>query len=257
MIKIRGSSSAFQWGQLVHTRYASGCHRNILLQSQDVRDGSIDPKHIKRGALNEELYEQYLQQQNIPYVREEPVSEPIHGYDDTFFVGRLDFRVSVGLEKRIDELKSTESSNVLLEIIKKGKYKPENLAQLVSYMIASRAVIGRLIYTYYKVEKNTQVYSKASERTFCVVIQDNGSIEVDNVKTLFHVEDQLNHRQTAAHCINDMVVWARPYKAHDYDGPCKGCVFSGICNKYDAGMTLSTEQFIEDGRQALSKGRNK
>ena len=92
MKKVRGSSSAFMWGDLVLTKYASGCLRNILLQANGVRE-EIDPKHLQRGTLNEERYELELKQARMAYIREEPVSERIDGFDDTYFVGRLDFRV--------------------------------------------------------------------------------------------------------------------------------------------------------------------
>lgn len=253
MKKVRGSQSAFQVGDLVFTKYSSGCLRSILLADNGIRE-SIDTKHQERGALNEEVYEDGLKRSGVPYDREKPVSEPIGGFDDTNFVGRLDYLLhSTPTDARkIVELKSTESSTVLKAVIKDGKYNHGNLAQLISYMVSERCTKGELIYTYYKPKNKAKVYVKTSERVFEVVITPVGDILVDGEKSGLTVYDQLHHRQMAAKCINDKQVWARPYQAGGYDSPCKYCVFAKVCDWYDAGMIETTEVFIDQARTHLN-----
>ncbi len=240
--KVRGSSSAFMLGDKVVTRYSSGCLRHILLQSHGLRD-TLDPKHIERGALNEERFLQRLT--NDPtylgttgkFDREKVLTSPINGFDDTFFAGRCDYYLYdlPGTPTRlVEELKSTESSSVLSQVIRQGHYKLENLAQLIAYMTELQCVDGRLRYTYYKRDKKTQVLTESAERVFIVHIEDSGAILVDGEPSDVSVQDQLKHRQASAVAINNTDVPVRPIGWDaGWESPCKFCQFASACDSYD------------------------
>jgi hypothetical protein len=253
MKKVRGSQSAFAVGDLVFTKYASGCLRSIMLADHGLRD-TIDPKHQERGALNEEVYERGLQGRGVAYDRERTVSEPIDGFVDTAFVGRLDFLLpDVPPHGRvIVELKSTESPGVLKDVIKDGKYNLQNLAQLIAYMLTERCTHGQLVYTYFKKNK-VKVYEKGVERVFVIEIDSEGRILVDQQPAPFTVHDYLHHRQLSAKVINEREIWARPYQPGGYDTPCRYCPFSKTCDMYDMGLIDDVDTFVSEASKNLVK----
>jgi hypothetical protein len=218
--------------------------RSILLGSHGVRE-KISGDHQERGALNEDLFAERLNGQGSKYVREKPLVRPIYGFNDTYFSGRLDYMlIDDSKPKRVLELKSSESKNVFKDVIQQGKYKTENLAQLISYMVAEQCILGSLIYTYYEREKSSKVLKKSSERCFEVEIDHAGKILVDGNPSEFTVQDQLLHQHTAAKCLNDQIIYHRPYKWQDFDGPCKRCPFNKVCEAYDRREIKTKEDFI-------------
>jgi hypothetical protein len=249
MKKVRGSSAAFQWGRfddgLTITKYSNGCLRHALIKSTGIKE-HVDEIHAERGLLNENRFAAALEASQHAYVREKSVDECIAGFSDVFFVGRLDFLVTDQNGSSVVELKSSESSSVLSEVIRKGHYKPENLAQLIAYMITERLTRGKLIYTHYKRDKTTRILKENLSRTFDVMIDDQGNILIDQVKSPFTVYDQLEHRQASAECIQNMQVGNRPYKwAEKFDSPCAWCPFKLTCDKYDAGEFSNTREFLQ------------
>jgi hypothetical protein len=70
MKKFYPSSSAFMVGDLVVTKYNSGCLRSILIQSHGIREGSIPQLYIDCGATAEEQHQADLKAAGIPFIRE-------------------------------------------------------------------------------------------------------------------------------------------------------------------------------------------
>lgn len=251
-IKVHGSSSAFAFGNLIVTQYSSGCLRNILLKYHDVKE-PFPEHHKERGKINEDLFEHEARLKRGCVVdREVPVVEHIDDSTGAYFSGRIDYRVTVGDESYLVELKSTESSNVLKEVIGKGNFKTDNLAQLVAYMLVTRLNHGQLIYTYFE-RDSTKALSKAAERVFDVWLHDDGSIIVDGKRSQFTVHDQLAHRHAVVDALKRQCVSPRPYKWSDFDGPCKWCPFAKVCDSYDDGYLETTEQFIQAARQTVTE----
>lgn len=251
--KIYGSASAFMRGTLAITEVPSGCLRVILLNANGVRDNSIDPCHIVRGAFNEEEYEKRLQASGTPYEREISLRSPVDGFSDIHFSGRFDFATLDEQGNRyVIELKSTESKN-RLKSIKGGFYKTYNLAQLVAYMIETGTTAGSLIYTYYEKGPDDK-YVQKYERELKVTIDSKGDIAVNSISSGYSVHDQLLHRVTAAKVIDQGLVWSRPYKHEDkWGSPCNLCAFKSTCAKYDKGTIEGSSAFVEDARKSLIK----
>jgi hypothetical protein len=249
--KVYASQSAFMKGTLVFTRYASGCLRSILLSSKGVRE-QIQQKHQDRGKINEDLFEETLKGRK--YEREKPIFDRIIPFDDTFFSARADyFFPDDGPTGTVVELKSSESSSVLNDVIRKGKYKLENVAQLIAYMLSLKTDLGKLNYTFLKPDKkDPKVYLKTAERLFNVQIGPSGAVLIDGDDSGFTAQDQLDHRYAAAKCMNDDLVWSRPYQPSAWESPCRFCPFSKICDKWDAGEIDKTEDFISQARNAIT-----
>ncbi len=251
MKKIHGSSSGWMWGSLVITQYASGCLRSILLGANGIRD-TIDPKHAERGLQYENEYAG--QYPNLE--REKVIFHPISPYVDTYYSSRCDFYKPADdlAERRVVELKSSESRSVYSDVIKHGNYKINNLAQLVSYMVSLETPNGTLSYGYFERDKkDPKVLIKRSERVFDVKIGDDGSVHVDHQPTQFKAQDQLDHRHAACDVLNENLVWARPYNWNaGWDSPCRMCPFKKTCDKYDR-SSMTTNEFIEDARNNLVK----
>lgn len=239
-------------GTTVFTETPSGCLRNTLLQSRGVRDNNIDPCHIIRGALNEEEYEKRLQAQGTDYKREVPVQSPVAGFPSVTFSGRCDFIIMDEQgNRRVIELKSTESKSRLKDI-KSGFYKVYNLAQLIAYMIETRTSVGDLIYTYY--EKVGDQYKMSFEKSLPVVVDDSGSIVVNNLPSGFTVHDQLLHRVNSAKVIAEGLIWNRPHKWNvKWKSPCNFCAFKAVCDKVDSGHIEGVDAFVEAAQKTLIK----
>lgn len=259
MIKVRGSSSAFVVNDQVHTKYPVGCLRNILLQSHLPRE-EIDPIHIERGALNEDLFARRIVDEGIVgptgiVDREKNITSAIAGVDGAVFVGRCDFflhGLSTTPSRYVEELKSTESASVLSHTIRRGEYKVENLAQLVAYMIDLQCTDGRLRYTHYKRNKKTKELSINAERVFMVSIDDTGRIMVDSEDSGYTVNQQLQHRQKCASVLSSQTIADRPYNwTAGWSSPCKFCNFRSVCDRQDV-FPGTTEQFIEEARKAAA-----
>lgn len=250
--KVYGSSSAFMQGSIVFTETPSGCLRNTLLQSRGVRDNNIDPCHIIRGAMNEEEFEKRLQAQGADYKREVPVQSPVAGFPSVTFSGRCDFIIlDEQGNRRVIELKSTESKSRLKDI-KSGFYKIYNLAQLVAYMIENRTTKGELIYTYYA--KVGDQYKQEFESVLPVVVDDHGSIVVNNLPSGFTVHDQLLHRVNSAKVITEGIIWSRPHKWDvKWKSPCNFCAFKSACDRVDSGDIVDADTFAVEAQKLVTK----
>jgi hypothetical protein len=253
-IKLYPSSVAFQEGDLVFTKYASGCHRNIFLRLNGVRE-TINEIHGERGKIAEDDFQQTSGISSIPFKREVPFKLTFDEYPGVVVSGRMDYVLYPEDEtlKRVVELKSTESTNVLREVIRNGKIKLENVAQLVTYLIAEKCVRGQLTYCYYKRSKKDGSLTKMDSRDFIVNITDTGRILVDGVWSGFEVRNVIEHYIGSVRCVNSGILSSRPYNGKSFDGACKYCPYSRSCDMYDSGL-ISKEDFIYASKEALSKG---
>lgn len=255
--ELRASSAAFAWGELVHTKYKTGCIRKILVQSRDVRP-DIDEKYKIIGLQNEERHAARLTKEGRKFIREHEFNRPISNVPGINLSGHMDFLVHNGLTPAfVDELKSVSSKNVRRETIKNGNYSPENLAQLVTYMSEAKVANGRLIYTFYEQDTNNLNYYPTDERTFNVTIDDFGKIAVDLKPTQYHFNDVLAHQTLAARAIRDGTVGPRPYLWDmPFVSPCTYCPMKGACDKYDQGAIESTNAFVEYAKQLINGDPN-
>jgi hypothetical protein len=250
--KLYGSSSAFLWGRVVFTDNKTGCLRNILLQSQGVREGSIAQKYIDIGNMNEERYEKHLKDSGIKYDREFVIKQSVPAVPSVYVSGRVDFIRYLDSGAVVDELKATESKTKLREVIKNGQWVTENLAQLVGYMVALKTSLGRLTYGYYEVPKGKKAHEFKLERAFEVLIDDAGRICVDSAPTQFTVHDQIAHTNAAARVIQSGEIWDRPYLwSVPFKSPCQWCPFKASCDAYDAGQIKDLTEFVKSAKAAL------
>jgi CRISPR/Cas system-associated exonuclease Cas4 (RecB family) len=242
-LKIRGSESAFMWGRLVFTDYDTGCLRKILLRSRGVR-GLVQEFHNERGKTYEAIYESRYDACS----REVPVQVAVDDVAGVDFAGRVDLVVGAGAGAVVHELKSTESKNVLRQVIKSGIYKTENLAQLISYMAAIGTSSGKLAYAY--MEKGINgVYQIKNERSFDIQIDAFGRIVVDGRPSKWTVHDQLAHQFAAAKVVATGEVFDRPANwSAAFGSPCSYCPFKVTCAKWDAGDLKTTDEFVESGK---------
>jgi hypothetical protein len=137
--------------------------------------------------------------------------------------------------------------------MKQGTFKTENLAQLVSYMIAVGTDQGELRYAYMEPDAQGQ-YTIKSERAFDVRVNDYGRLIIDGKPNRFTVYDQLCHQQTAAHVIENDIVYDRPanYGAA-FGSPCSYCPFRSACDSWDSGSIESVDGFVEVSQQCLKE----
>lgn len=259
MKKLYGSSSAFQWGQLTFTNTKAGCLRAIFLQSRGVRETSIPEVYQVIGALNEEWYRtEVLKEQE--FKAEEPIKRLLG--TDIEFSGRIDYL----LPDEVIELKAVTSYAKSRDVIAGGNYAPENLAQLVSYMMESRITQGQLIYTWWKDKNQAKsskvkvtstdktMYEVVESRSYKVEIDEFGRIIVDQVPSKFTVHDQLAHRSAAVKCIEEGTILNRPigYDA-PFGSPCTYCVFKEACDSYDEGTIEGADAFINLSNKCLKE----
>jgi hypothetical protein len=249
--KLYPSSSAFMIGELVVTDYDSGCLRAILLAANGART-EIPEIYMKVGAAHEDWYEETVLKKDpriITYATEVPIKLPIPGVEGVLYSGRMD--VLAAHEKVgtvIHETKGTISKNTRLAVIRKGKVKLNQLAQLVSYMIAKECTRGKLVVGYYEDEDGSLVHQEG--RDFKVEIDEDGSILIDGERYEYTVAHQMAHRQAAARTLVSGEIAERPANwDQKWGGPCGNCTFREVCNKFDRGE-LDGSEFITAGRAA-------
>lgn len=259
---FRLSSSAFLWGRLVFTDYNTGCFRKILANSQDM-SFRVKEKYEKLGKWNEDRYAAYLTSLGLvegkSFYRETEVFRTSSKVPGVTISGHADFVIKDdrGGVARVDELKSVTSKNVRRDVLKNGKFKTENLAQLVAYMGEFDCVHGRLVYSYYeKTESDPYAPVLVDERVFVVHIDDYGRIEVDNEPTRFTAYDVIAHRNVAVSVIGSHTIRERPYM-HDapFGSPCHFCEFKPACDALDNGEIEGAVAFVESARK-LTGGKS-
>ncbi len=250
--RLYPSASAFMWGNSVITEYDSGCLRSILLSAHGART-EIPKVYMQVGAAHEEWYEGQLKADDrvSGFEREVPVQFPVPDYEDVTYSGRIDVVVDyLHLEDAVlAETKGTISKNTRLKVIRKGIVKLNQLAQLVSYMIAKQVSRGKLVVGYYQATDSGELVH-CEGREFRVTIDEAGLILIDGIPSGFSVMDQLAHRQAAARVLSTGEIADRPANADQkYGGPCTYCTFKDVCDKYDKG-DVSGPEFIAGGLEA-------
>jgi len=204
------------------------------------------------GDLNERNYEEKLKAENVIYIREKPVKLPVENFD-ILFSGRIDFETADGTGKCVHELKSVSSEYVRKNTIRYGKYKPENLAQCVAYMIRTETDIGKLVYTFYEDAKTANPVQQES-RVFDITLDAKGTIFVDAKPTIYTVQDQIRFQFVAAQVLSEPQVYHRPFNWDSkWGSPCKFCDYKGICEKWDLGEVSSSIEFLEQCEQSIKK----
>lgn len=248
---LRSSSSGFAWGELIFSHYKSSCLRWILIQSHTPYE--INPKYTHLGKVNEDLHEAELLAKHDAYVRELEVEQP-SPIPEVVNRGHIDFLVTPmdGTGLVVHELKHVQSKNVYREVIKKGLYITDNLAQTVNYMLQAKTQHGLLKYTFYEEGE------VGDSRYFEVRIDDFGRINVDKKPTKFHVQDQFNHQRQAALVLRDQKVAQRPYLGETpFVGACHWCPAAEACSRFDKGAIEGTDAFIGIAKQQLKEKEEK
>lgn len=248
-MQLRASSSAFQWGRQVHSTYKTGCLRKIFLQSREVQ-APVAVKYGDVGKLNEDRHAARLDREGILYQREVAFKEDIG--NGVHLSGHADFVLYSDIGPvSVDELKSVQSKNVRREVIRKGFYNVENLAQLVCYMSAVDVLSGRLIYNFYEPVNGELVSTE--ERIFAVAIDEHYRISVDSKPTQYTVFDLYAHQKAASEVIAKGTIADRP---NNWDAPfvspCGYCVFNSACDAYDSNAIEGTESFVQQCRNIVS-----
>ena len=220
------------WGRTTYTTYSTGCLRSILIKHVSGVKNDIDQSHQIRGHYNEDMYEKHLQSVGKSYQREVEVTSGK-------FSGHIDFLVD-GL---VVELKSSQSKN-RKAAIKKGEYTIENLAQTISYMVATKTTQGKLIYSFWDLIEDGSLEYKFNY-VHNISIDSYGRISNNDVATRWTVYDLLAHQHYALKVQAENIVWDRPHN-HDllWGSPCTYCPFSKACDAYDAGEITTADQLI-------------
>lgn len=262
--RINGSSSGFMWGDLVISKYSSPCLRNIYLKAWGIYTGLSDPKYAVLGALNEERYEKedvasYPDLKSAE--REQEIKNPLSFNSSYLFSGRADFVTeSYGNPNVVvHENKSADSTNTRLEVIRKGNYVPENLAQLVSYMDQKKTPYGVLSYDFYergksKKQEDVSKWYRREGRRFAVEINKNGIILVDQQASLFSIRDLWDHQKAQVRCIENDEIGPRPYNwEQKWGSPCTFCKFKPVCDRWDSEEIKTTKEFVEESNNVIKK----
>jgi hypothetical protein len=156
------------------------------------------------------------------------------------------------------EFKTVSSTSVAKKVFKERHYKPDNLAQLVGYMVTAEAEQGKLVYTstIYTTEKGRGEEFKVAagdQAIFDVRITPTGEILVDNEPAPFCVEDVLRFRDVAARVIERQVIGSEPPTGWDgnFFSPCKDCWLQEHCEAFKEHG--DTDLFFENVNKHLDR----
>lgn len=268
--KIYPSSSAFWWAGKAVTEYSSGCLRQILLARNGVRE-PFNPMYAEVGEINEDEFEKRIPE-GVAYEREKVIKGPIEGYENVVYSGRIDFDIG-GLPI---ELKSGTSKNTRLNVIRKGKLKLNQLAQLISYMVRKKTDKGFLYSDYYEKDKKDKwvrqegvkfkikldseggIWYKPERTLFDKKGSSNKAFPTEPVKSDFTVHDQIKHTMAQAEMLSTQSIADRPIAPiENFNTPCDYCVFSDVCDMVDKKDITKTKDFLNEGRKIItSKGES-
>lgn len=237
ILKLYPSSSGFARGFHVFTKYPTACLRKILLNKHGVRE-TLKEGVQDLGLANEDAYEAALKADNIPYSREERVVRDLPDSGGVIFSGRVDFILRDDSGVRVVELKSSQSVNKRREL-RAGRVSPENVAQLIAYMVELESISGELLYTFYDLKKKTK-----ENYPFAVKIEPDGDIRINEALYEFSVHDYLRHRELAVSTLRTDTIGPRPFGAdRAFDSPCFFCPFKERCEKVDKGTITDVKEF--------------
>lgn len=249
MYKFYPSSSAFMVGDLVITKYDSGCLRSILIRANGIRTGAIPELYQRCGATAEVQHAADLKAKGVTFIREMGLKAQLT--PNVEYSGRADFVCQVpNIGTVVDECKGHTSKDTRRSVIRNGEYNISYLAQLVSYMVRLRTQKGRLVCGYYEEDERGQLV-RQEERTFKVEIDEDGAILVDGVSSTYSVTDLLAHQRAAARVLENQEIAPRPDKAaQKYGGPCSYCPFKAACDAHDLSPS-TTDEFLALAQAAV------
>ncbi len=239
--RINPSSAAFCIGESVHTQYGSGCLRNLLLKFWIPRRVEIKEIYQRVGAAHEAFYARKIKAE--VFGAEVPIGGDIQGIP---IKGRMDFVLPLkDGDKVIVETKGTNSKYALNSVIKQGKLKLNQLAQLVFYMITQKCNKGKLVYGVYE-EVEDSYFRQIGYREFKITFNPQGQILIDGVPYEHTVSDQVDHQMRSAEVLKNETIWDRPANADaKWGSPCGYCDYIDVCAKWDSGEYTCKEDVIE------------
>ena len=230
-MKLNPSSAAWAVGGNVISGSDKGCLRNLVFSAYVDKYEEIDPKYALMGAEGEDLYEQYLrEEQPWPYHKEFVLRDEFFGAKRS---GRVDFLTHHDGYRVVHECKSSQSYFVYKEVFEAGTPKIDHLAQLVFYLIMLRETRGRLVYRFFPKKGPKEL------KSFKIQVCSEGGIWVDGTRHQFSVANQLEHQLMAAKTITELGVVVKAGSS-----ACKYCKVKQLCSDYDSvGGTI--KHFLE------------
>ena len=239
---VRGGNSAFCKDGVFHSYDSNGCPRSVLLRAHGIEapvDDIRTQKTFNVGFMNEDLFVKHYMQgicTSLDHAIDDPITDKIN------FEGHAD----VVTDNLVFELKSVTSRNTW-EMVRKGKYKVSNLAQLVNYMLSRKATKGFLVYSLYAYVQGLEL----PDIFFEVDLDSDGNILVNGKETGFHLNDIVADRQTKARVLeNNEVYDKRPVNPTGDKSPCHYCDFKALCDRWDKATTnKTTERFLEKAKE--------
>ena len=133
------------------------------------------------------------------------------------------------------------------------EYKPENLAQLIAYMVSRETQYGHLMYSFYEKDEENNKWVHKENKVFHVYIEDNGDIFVDGKKSEYNVKNYLTHRIKSGIYLAEKEIGPRPNNWYaKWGSPCHFCPFSGVCNKYDMNLINDVDTFLDECNNAIN-----
>jgi hypothetical protein len=252
--RFRISDSGFVRNGEVHGG-PSACPRKILLRDHGIEptppEGSEEWYRSQLtfgiGHVGEDVFARYLVANQKEFKQEWFVCGKLD--EDTEIAGSVDFIV----EGTPYELKCISSTNVYEKVFVKNEFKTENLCQLANYMLELEVDAGVLQYTSVVYHKATKWKAKPEVKKFLVKIDEEGNFLVDN-KTVFTVEEMLEHRELARWCLVNQTVWAGRPKSEGFFDACGLCWWRDVCDAFDSKEINKTEDFLTRCRGIASCG---
>lgn len=245
-LKIYPSSSGFMFGKSYEVDYNSACFRYLVVSQGIKKD--IDPKYQELGKQHEDWYAEF-RKEDILY-QEKPI---VKYYDNIKYSGRIDFIMKNG---EIHETKASISKSFLYSVVRKKEVKLSHLAQLVSYLVHTKSVKGKIIAGYYKlIAKDSNVLTLSEYTEFLVEINDLGEILVNGIKFRYSVKDSITYLLTLVNMLKTEEIGIRPTSKNTWSNPCTYCPLLPLCDSFDAG-SLSKEEYKTKSKLKLKEVSN-
>lgn len=265
MLQLRGGNAGLIRNNFIYSDGEQGCLRKALLRHHGVQS-PISPdtqKVFNVGFYNEEFHSARYLTENKQFEADKEVVFNIT--DKVQFCGHIDF-FSNGSTP--EEHKSITSMNTHNLVFRDGKYKLDNLTQLVTYMVALEATEGELTYTsfveaiqYKNIPKYTweEIEEKLKAitpqiKTFKVSISEDGQFSIDAVPIDLYISNVVDFWREGANMLeHNLVHPQRPMSDKKFGSPCDFCPLTNVCSKWESNPS-TTENFINDSKKELYNG---
>ena len=259
---------------------SSACLRAMFFR-QFAGDCPVSPESdltFAAGFAHEKVQVKWLEDNGFEVEADKEVVEPLS--DQVVFTGHVDiFRKE---PRTVYELKGITSENVFHKIFFKRAPKPENVVQIVGYMLATETEIGYLRYASFlflklfdttpemqkiakswprptmkfKKDWDTQRWVITTRPDYCefkIQIMENGDILIDDKRFEFTVQDLVRYRTAAVDVLENKSIPPAPKDIHKSKfAPCTQCAFKTPCKRWDDGDIKSADSLIEAGKEAIS-----